>query len=211
MVGEDNENKGYCRAMKNIAADDRPREKALKYGFGALSQAELLAILIGSGTPGESVVELAQRMLQWCDNRLVPLGQKTIGDLKRNFKGIGDAKAITILSAIELAKRYSSEDFVAPQITDSTKAYNLMKFQIGYLPHEEFWVVALNTAKRVRTGWYKFNFGRPENDNEGGCRQSCQFDYCVSQSSLGQSASKPAGRQPHSQTCGGWKTARYPG
>ena len=149
MAGEDNENKGYCRAMKNIAADDRPREKALKYGFGALSQAELLAILIGSGTPGESVVELAQRMLQWCDNRLVPLGQKTIGDLKRNFKGIGDAKAITILSAIELAKRYSSEDFVAPQITDSTKAYNLMKFQIGYLTHEEFWVVALNTAKRV--------------------------------------------------------------
>lgn len=147
----DNENLlKYNRAIKDISVDDRPREKALKYGFKALSSAELLAILIGSGTPGESVVDLSQRILQANDNKLNNLGRRTIGDLKRNFKGIGDAKAITILAALELGRQYA-EEVNAPttQVADSLTAYNIMRYEIGHLTHEEFWIAVLNTGKRV--------------------------------------------------------------
>ncbi|MEG0012164.1 MAG: DNA repair protein RadC [Muribaculaceae bacterium] len=147
---EEQSNTKYNRAIKDISVDDRPREKALKYGFKALSAAELLAILIGSGTPGESVVDLSQRILQSYDNKLCNLGKRTIGDLKRNFKGIGDAKAITILAALELGRQYAEEvNIPTDQVTDINTAYNLMRHEIGHLTHEEFWIIILNNAKRV--------------------------------------------------------------
>lgn len=145
----------YMRAMKDLSEDDRPREKALKYGIDSLTPSELLAIIIGSGTVGESVVDLSQRMLKWNDNKLANLARRTVGDLKRNFKGVGDAKAITILAAMRLARLYAeevnSDKSRNEVITNSEKAYSLMRYEIGHLPHEEFWVVALNNAKRVIT------------------------------------------------------------
>ncbi|MDD2960713.1 MAG: DNA repair protein RadC [Muribaculaceae bacterium] len=148
------------RAIKDLSADDRPREKALKHGIGSLTRAELLAILIGSGTPGESVIDLSQRILRSCDNKLSTLGKRTIGDLKRSFKGVGDAKAITILAAIELGRQYASEKGSSDQIQirNSESAYTIMCHKIGHLNHEEFWFVALNTAKRV-IGEYKISQG----------------------------------------------------
>ena len=99
----------YTRAIKNMAADDRPREKAMKHGFASLSTAELLAILVGSGTRGESVVDLCQRILNTFDNRLNSIARLSIKDLTKQFKGIGTVRAITILAAPELGRRYHSE------------------------------------------------------------------------------------------------------
>lgn len=144
-----NDDVKYSRAIKDISVDDRPREKALKHGVSSLSPAELLAVLIGSGTPGESVVDLSQRILQNYDNSLQKLGASSIGDLKRKFKGVGEAKAITILAAMRLAQLYSSENYEAAQICTPQAAYDLMKSDLAFLNHEEFWVVALNRSKRV--------------------------------------------------------------
>lgn len=87
----------YTRAIKNLAADDRPREKALRHGFQSLSTAELLAILVGSGTRGESVVDLCQRILNSCSNQLNNIAKLSVKDLTKQFKGIGTVRAITIL------------------------------------------------------------------------------------------------------------------
>ncbi len=163
MNNNDDTNSGTFRMMKNINADDRPREKAVAKGFEALTNAELLAILMGSGSRGESVVDLAQRILMKCDSRLSILGKRSIGYLKTNFKGVGDAKAITILAAMELGRRYLAENSDTMrqekvQITNSDKAYELMRFHLQHLTHEEFWVVALSASKQI-IGKYKISSG----------------------------------------------------
>lgn len=150
----------YTRAIKDLSLEDRPREKALKYGIHSLSKAELLAILIGSGTKGESVIDLSQRLLKWSDNKLNILGKKTIGDLKRNFRGIGDARAISILAAIELGRLYATEniDINEIQLKDSTTAYDIMKYEIGHLNSEEFWIAVLNRANKL-VGKFRISSG----------------------------------------------------
>ena len=126
------------------AEDDQPREKLRDKGPQALSNAELLAILIGSGTPGVSAVELMQTVLSDCKNNLNTLGKMTIRQLM-DYKGIGEAKAITILAACELGKRRQAESpEERPDLSTATKVYRHMHPLMQDLDTEEFWVLLLN-------------------------------------------------------------------
>lgn len=138
------------RALKAVlASEDRPREKAKSRGMEALTTAELMAILLGSGSRGESVVELCQRLLNDCDNKLYRLARMSIKDLTR-YKGIGEVKAIVLLASLEIARRYQIEKFDAQfQITSSALAYEYLRPLMSHLGHEELWVLVLNRAKRV--------------------------------------------------------------
>ena len=129
--------------------DDQPREKLRDKGPQALSNAELLAILIGSGTPGTSAVELMQEVLKDCNNNLNTLGKLSIRDLC-TYKGIGEAKAITILAACELGKRRQQESpEERPKLETATKIYNEMHPQMQDLDVEEFWVLLFNQNYRL--------------------------------------------------------------
>jgi len=131
------------------AEDDRPREKFLLKGKAALSDSELLAILIGSGTRNESAVQLCQRILAAANNNLNQLGKLSIKQLME-FKGIGEAKAISIAAALELGRRRRLEDAVEwDKITSSKAVFNIMQPIIGELLHEEFWVLFLNNSNKV--------------------------------------------------------------
>ncbi|WP_353085042.1 DNA repair protein RadC [Flavobacterium sp.] len=131
------------------AEDDRPREKFLHKGKAALSDSELLAILIGSGSRNESAVQLCQRILASANNNLNQLGKLSIQQLM-DFKGIGEAKAISIAAALELGRRRRSEDAAELQkITSSKAVFNIMQPLIGELLHEEFWVLFLNYSNKV--------------------------------------------------------------
>ncbi|MEB3040745.1 RadC family protein [Capnocytophaga gingivalis] len=136
-------------AIKDWADTDKPREKMMAQGKAVLSNAELLAILIGSGTTHESAVALSQRILSSVSNSLTALGKQTLQQLQA-FKGIGQAKAITILAATELGRRRSAE-LPEPllQINSPENVFSLMQPLIGELPHEEFWVLYLSSAHRV--------------------------------------------------------------
>jgi len=136
--------------IRDWAEDDRPREKMLRKGTQSLSDAELLAILIGSGNRDESAVELAKRIMRDCQDNLNELAQLTIHDLCERFKGIGEAKAITIMAALELGKRRkTSEMLERKKITSSKDLYELFEPQLVDLPHEEFWLGLLNGANKV--------------------------------------------------------------
>ena len=131
------------------AEEDRPREKMMALGAEALSNAELLAILIGSGSTKESAVDLMKRVLNNCNNNLNTLGKKTIHDLCQ-YNGIGEAKAITILAACELGKRRQQESpEERPKLDTATKIYNEMHPQMQDLDVEEFWVLLLNQNNRL--------------------------------------------------------------
>ncbi|PAM94312.1 hypothetical protein B4N84_14695 [Flavobacterium sp. IR1] len=134
--------------ITNWSEDDRPREKLMLKGKSALSDAELIAILIGSGSRNESAVDLSKRILLSADN-LNALGKMSITQLM-NFKGIGEAKAIAIIAALELGRRRRVEDTVAfVTITSSKLVFEIMQPIIGELAHEEFWVLFLNNSNKV--------------------------------------------------------------
>lgn len=129
--------------------DDKPREKLMLKGKSALSDAELIAILIGSGNRNESAVDLSKRILGSVDNNLNALGKLSISQLM-NFKGIGEAKAISIIAAMELGRRRRAEDAVElTKITSSKVVFEMMQPIIGELPHEEFWILYLNNSNKV--------------------------------------------------------------
>ena len=131
------------------AEDDRPREKFLLKGKSTLSDSELLAILIGSGSRNESAVQLCQRILASSENNLNTLGKMSVSQLMQ-FKGIGEAKAISIAAALELGRRRRAEDAVElKKITSSKAVFDIMQPIIGELPHEEFWVLYLNNSNKV--------------------------------------------------------------
>ncbi|HKX85168.1 MAG TPA: DNA repair protein RadC [Flavobacterium sp.] len=131
------------------AEDDRPREKFLLKGKSTLSDSELLAILIGSGSRNESAVQLCQRILASVNNNLSHLGKQSVQQLIQ-FKGIGEAKAITIAAALELGRRRRDETALElSKITSSKAVFELMQPIIGELPHEEFWVLYLNNSNKV--------------------------------------------------------------
>lgn len=136
--------------IKDWAEDDRPREKVLLRGITSLSNAELLAILIGSGNNDESAIQLSQRILNTVNNNLYALGKLSLSDLTTGFKGIGVAKGVTILAALELGRRRrEAEPAVRLQITCSRDVYDLFFPLLADLPHEEFWVAYLNRSNRV--------------------------------------------------------------
>ncbi len=140
----------HSSRISDLSQEDRPREKALALGVDALTTTELIALILGSGTPGESVITLSQRILAESGNSLQELSRRTIKNLVRSFKGVGDAKAVTLLAAIELGKRYAQEGPVEKPVIDMPeKAYNLMRDKLMGLDHEEFWAIYLNNAKRV--------------------------------------------------------------
>ena len=131
------------------AEDDRPREKLERLGPGALSDAELLAILVGSGSTKEDAVTLMKRILGDCNNNLNTLGKLTIQDLCQ-YNGVGPAKAITILAACELGKRRQMEKAEErPELTTATRLYNHMHPLMQDLDVEEFWVLYMNQANRL--------------------------------------------------------------
>lgn len=132
------------------AEEDRPREKMLLKGVSTLSDAELLAILIGSGNKNETAVELSQRILFSVNNNLNSLGKLSINELIQNFNGIGEAKAITIISALEIGKRRKLSDAEKhQQISKSTDIYNIFQPILGDLRHEESWVLLMNRSNKV--------------------------------------------------------------
>jgi DNA repair protein RadC len=129
--------------------DDKPREKLMLKGKSALSDAELIAILIGSGSRSESAVELSKRILKSVNNNLNALGKLSISQLI-DFKGIGEAKAISIIAALELGRRRRTEDAVELiKITSSKMIFEIMQPIIGELAHEEFWIVYLNNSNKI--------------------------------------------------------------
>lgn len=136
-------------SIKNWSQDDQPREKLLNKGKATLSDAELVAILIGSGNRDESAVALCQRILASVDNNLSALGKLSITQLM-DFKGIGEAKAITIAAALELGRRRRGEEALEKlKITSSTSVFEVMQPIIGELQHEEFWIIYLNNSNKV--------------------------------------------------------------
>ncbi|WP_442265458.1 RadC family protein [Tenacibaculum sp. ZS6-P6] len=136
-------------SIKSWAIDDRPREKLLNHGKTIVTNAELIAILIGSGNRTESAVELSKRILSSVNNNLNDLAKLSIQELMR-FKGIGEAKAISIITALELGKRrHFEEGKDVFKIKSSNNVFNLMQSIVGDLPHEEFWVVYLNNSNTV--------------------------------------------------------------
>ena len=140
---------GEKLTIAHWSEDDQPREKLRDKGPEALSNAELLAIRIGSGTPGTSAVELMQTVLNSCKNNLNTLGKMTIRELMA-FKGIGEAKAITILAACELGKRRQMETpEERPDLGTATRIYNHMHPVLQDLDVEEFWLLLMNQDYRL--------------------------------------------------------------
>jgi DNA repair protein RadC len=136
-------------SIKNWAEDDKPREKLMLKGKAILSDAELIAILIGSGSRNESAVSLSKRILSSVNNNLNALGKLSLKQLME-FKGIGEAKAVSIAAALELGRRRRAEETVDLQkITSSKAVFEIMQPIIGELLHEEFWVLYLNNANKV--------------------------------------------------------------
>lgn len=136
-------------SIKHWSEDDKPREKLMLKGKIALSDAELLAILIGSGSRNESAVDLCKRILASNENNLNQLGKQSIQQLLQ-FKGIGEAKAITIIAALELGKRRRLEEAKQlTQIKSSKDVFEHMQPLIGDLQNEEFWVLLLNNSNKI--------------------------------------------------------------
>jgi len=136
--------------IKRWAVEDRPREKMINKGTDALSNAELLAILLGSGSKKESAVDLAKRILSHVQNNLNELGKISINSLCNQFVGIGPAKAVTIAAAMELGKRRRSSDIVKRlQIANSRDIYELFHSRLIDLSHEECWLLLMNNQHRI--------------------------------------------------------------
>lgn len=136
-------------SIKAWAEEDRPREKMLLKGKAALTDSELIAILIGSGSVDENAIVLAKRILESVNNNLSELGRRSIKDLMK-FKGIGEAKAITIAAALEMGRRRQFSDVMQrDSIMCSRDTFDAMLPQLIDLPHEEFWILLLNQANHI--------------------------------------------------------------
>ncbi|MBQ3780808.1 MAG: DNA repair protein RadC [Bacteroidaceae bacterium] len=136
--------------IKELSADDRPREKLLAKGSEALSKAELLAILIGSGSATKNAVELMVEVLRDCDDRLILLNRLSVEELMK-YKGIGEAKAITLKAAMELGRRRAQEEALTDLkvISTAQQIYEYMHADVRELTHEESWVFLLNNSSRL--------------------------------------------------------------
>lgn len=136
------------KSIKNWAEDDRPREKMIINGVQSLSNSELLAILIGSGYKNKSALELAKEILDANNNSFNDVAKLTIDDLK-NFKGIGEAKAINIFAALEIGRRRKSTSGNEKTVSSPEDVFNYMHNLIGDIQYEEFWVIFLNKKNKI--------------------------------------------------------------
>jgi DNA repair protein RadC len=135
--------------VKEQSSDDQPREKAKRYGVEALSNAELLALILRTGTPGYPITEMCRDIMQLHGNFFGNLCRSSIEQLKE-IRGIGDTKAVQVMAIMEIVKRYGNEKVGdRPRITSSSDIFSMMRHVIGDLPHEEIWVVFLNRGNRV--------------------------------------------------------------
>ncbi|MEJ5994364.1 DNA repair protein RadC [Pedobacter sp. Du54] len=136
--------------IKTWADADRPREKLILQGRRALTDAELIAILIGSGNKAETAVDLSKRILTYYENDLARVAKLGIKELSK-FKGIGMAKALGIIAALELGRRRkeNESDKALPKIISSVDAFTIFRAELADLEHEEFWILLLNRANRV--------------------------------------------------------------
>ena len=135
--------------IKSWSPEDRPREKLLAKGTPALTDAELVAILLGTGTASASAVELARRLLKTVDNNLHELARLSVKDLTK-IKGIGEAKAISVVAALELGRRRKDTEVdEKPRISSSRDGYEVLKPHLQDIRHEEFWILLLNRANRL--------------------------------------------------------------
>lgn len=136
-------------SIKAWAEEDRPREKLSGQGRRSLTDAELIAILIGSGSRDESAVELSKRILHHYENDLNKLGKASITELCR-FKGVGEAKAISIIAALEIGRRRNETESKPPEeVKGSNDVFKLMRRHLMDLNHEEFWIVLLSRSSKV--------------------------------------------------------------
>lgn len=135
--------------IREWAEDDRPREKLLLKGRQSLSDAELIAILLGSGSKNESAVDLSKRILRDCHDNLIELSRRSVKDLIR-FKGVGEAKAINIIAALELGKRRrGAEALEKKKITSSKDVFEFFASLIGDTNYETFYILLLNRANKI--------------------------------------------------------------
>jgi len=135
--------------IRNWSEDDRPREKFLKKGRGALSDAELLAILMGSGSINESAVDLSKRILKDVSNNLLHLSKLDIATLTKH-KGVGTVKAVTLLAALELGRRRREAEVIEKkEIRSSKDVFEYMQAELSEKLYEEFWVIHLNVANKI--------------------------------------------------------------
>lgn len=136
-------------SIKALSENDRPREKLISIGRQSLSDAELLAIILGSGSKSETAIQLAQRILNSSYNDLNALAKLSVNELKK-FKGVGEAKAVNISAAFEMGRRRGDLEInLKPKITTSHDAFKLLNTKLSDLPHEEFWILLLNRANSV--------------------------------------------------------------
>lgn len=139
-----------CLRVADLDIADKPREKALQNGIASLSNAELLAIIFGSGLPGRSVIDLSRDILRDNDNRLSRLARMSVHEIVKKYKGIGNAKAITLAAAFELGARCALDlRQLDPQVTGSESIYQRLRGQMELLNYEEFKVVHLNRSNRI--------------------------------------------------------------
>lgn len=135
--------------IKDLGADDQPREKLMALGARALSDAEIVAILLGSGIPGASALDVARRLLLSVDHNLHELARQEVADLRR-FAGIGRVRAIRLVAALELGRRREAAAIrEKPELGDSERCFSYLRPLLGDLPHEEFHLLCLNRANRL--------------------------------------------------------------
>ena len=136
--------------IKYWQTDERPREKLVTHGASTLSNAELLAIIINSGNRQHSALDLAKQILLECDNDFLELSKKNVAQLTKQFKGIGTAKAVTIIATLEIARRrHEAKTSARPKINDSLSAFKVFFKDLCDLNHEEFWVIYVNASARL--------------------------------------------------------------
>ncbi|MBD5308080.1 MAG: DNA repair protein RadC [Bacteroides sp.] len=139
--------------ISDLDKSDKPREKAMRHGIGTLTNAELLAIVIGSGLPGQSVVELSQSMLLGSDNKLSALSRQSIGEMSRKHKGIGPAKAVSIAAAFELGRRCMAEtpvEVLQIRTAADIDRYIRANTRLALIDYEEFWVLKITRSNRIK-------------------------------------------------------------
>lgn len=140
----------FTGRIADLSEDDRPREKAIRNDIRALSNAELLAIILGGGMKGKSVMDLSREMLAKAGNSLDVLSRMRVNEMCRTFKGVGPAKAVSLAAAFELGLRCRDENAkMACQVTSSKDAYNYIRGHLERLDREEFWILTLTRANRI--------------------------------------------------------------
>ncbi|MCL2412688.1 MAG: DNA repair protein RadC [Bacteroidales bacterium] len=137
-------------AIKHWQEDERPREKLLKHGASTLSNAELLAIIINSGNKTHSALDIAKQILATCDNDFLDLSKKDVSQFAKAFKGIGQAKAVTLVATLEIARRrYEAKVSARAKVTDSKSAFEVFFKNLCDLNHEEFWVLYVDASGKL--------------------------------------------------------------